>query len=124
MPQSSTIAVVGADVAELATAHNLKRKYRVTLFGKNDKAGVQAHRVAIPDDPDKGTPVDTWENGYSESFCGTLREELMDREICTTLVETQALVARWRREYNAIRSHSSLGHRPPVPETVEPRTPA
>ena len=28
---------------------------------------------------------------------------------------------RWRREYNTIRPHSSLGYRPPVPETIMPR---
>ncbi|MQF70463.1 transposase [SAR202 cluster bacterium AD-812-D07_MRT_10900m] len=25
---------------------------------------------------------------------------------------------RWRQEYNTIRPHSSLGYRPPVPETI------
>ena len=28
------------------------------------------------------------------------------------------LVERWRREYNAVRPHSSLGYRPPAPEVV------
>ena len=28
---------------------------------------------------------------------------------------------KWRREYNTIRPHSSLGYRPPVPETIMPR---
>jgi len=27
----------------------------------------------------------------------------------------------WRQEYNTIRPHSSLGYRPPVPETIMPR---
>jgi len=26
----------------------------------------------------------------------------------------------WRREYNTIRPHSSLGYRPPAPETFIP----
>ncbi|HIM92089.1 MAG TPA: hypothetical protein EYM52_15400, partial [Dehalococcoidia bacterium] len=25
---------------------------------------------------------------------------------------------RWRQEYNTIRPHSSLGYRPPAPETI------
>ena len=39
-------------------------------------------------------------------------------------VETngQALVERWRHEYNTFRPHSSLGYRPPAPETIEPKT--
>jgi len=26
------------------------------------------------------------------------------------------LIEQWRREYNQVRPHSSLGYRPPVPE--------
>jgi putative transposase len=30
------------------------------------------------------------------------------------------LIEQWRRHYNAIRPHSSLGYRPPAPETILP----
>ena len=30
------------------------------------------------------------------------------------------LIERWRRHYNTIRPHSSLGYRPPAPEAVLP----
>ena len=33
-----------------------------------------------------------WENGYIESFNGTLRDELLDREIFTTLEEAKVLI--------------------------------
>ena len=36
------------------------------------------------------------------------------------LRETKVLVERWRREYNHIRPHSSLGYRPPTPEVIIP----
>ncbi|HJN23864.1 MAG TPA: integrase core domain-containing protein, partial [Rhodospirillales bacterium] len=29
----------------------------------------------------------------------------------------------WRRHYNTVRPHSSLGYRPPAPETVIPGRP-
>ena len=32
----------------------------------------------------------------------------------------QVLVERWRRHYNTVRPHSSLGYRPPAPETILP----
>ena len=35
-----------------------------------------------------------------------------------SLKEAQILAERWRREYNTIRPHSSLGYRPPAPETI------
>ena len=65
-------------------------------------------------------PGSPWENGYIESFNGKLRDELLDREIFDTLFEAKVLMDRWRREYNHIRPHSSLGYKPPAPEAVLP----
>ena len=62
-------------------------------------------------------PGSPWENGYIESFNGKLRDELLNREIFTTLTEAKVLIEEWRREYNQVRPHSSLGYRPPAPET-------
>ena len=60
-------------------------------------------------------PGSPWENGYIESFNGKLRDELLNREIFTTLEEARVLIEQWRREYNQVRPHSSLGYRPPAP---------
>jgi transposase InsO family protein len=67
-------------------------------------------------------PGSPWENGYVESFNGKLRDELLNREIFTTLTEAKILIEQWRREYNHIRPHSSLGYRPPAPEVRIPVT--
>ena len=61
-----------------------------------------------------------WENGYNESFNGKLRDELLNGEVFYTLAEAKVLIEAWRRHYNTRRPHSSLGYRPPVPETVRP----
>lgn len=63
-------------------------------------------------------PGSPWENGYIESFNGKFRDEFLNREALDTLIEAKVLTARWRREYNAVRPHSSLGYRPPAPEAV------
>ena len=63
-------------------------------------------------------PGSPWENGYVESFNGKFRDELLNGEIFYTLQEAQVIIERWRREYNTFRPHSSLGYRPPAPETV------
>jgi hypothetical protein len=60
------------------------------------------------------------ENGYNESFNSKLRDELLNGEIFPTLREAQVLIERWRRHYNTVRPHSSLGYRPPAPETILP----
>jgi len=63
-------------------------------------------------------PWSPWENGYIESFNGKLRDELLGREVfCTLLTE------RFRRTYNQIRPHSSLGNRPPAPAALLPADP-
>jgi len=65
-------------------------------------------------------PGSPWENGYNESFNGTLRRELLNREVFDTLLEAQVLIERYRRSDNAKRPHSSLGYRPPAPEAIIP----
>jgi transposase InsO family protein len=65
-------------------------------------------------------PGSPWENGYIESFNGKLRDELLDRELFDTLLEAKVLIERWRRHYNTVRPHSSLGYRPPAPEAIQP----
>lgn len=69
-------------------------------------------------------PGSPWENGYVESFNGTLRDQLLNGEIFDTLLEAKVLIERWRREYNTIRPHSLLGYLPPAPEAIAPCLPA
>jgi len=61
-------------------------------------------------------PGSPWENGYVESFNGTLRDELLNGELFSTLHEAQVLIEQWRCQYNTQRPHSALGYRPPAPE--------
>ena len=65
-------------------------------------------------------PGSPWENGYNESFNGKLRDELQNGELFDTLLEAKVLIEDWRNEYNRFRPHSSLGYRPPAPETIRP----
>ena len=69
-------------------------------------------------------PGSPWENGYVESFNGKLRDELLNRELFDTLKEAQVLIEQWRRHYNTVRPHSSLGYLPPAPETILPVVPS
>jgi len=65
-------------------------------------------------------PGSPWENGYCESFNARLRDELLNGEIFYTLKEAQIVIEEWRKHYNTVRPHSSLGYRPPAPETIIP----
>ena len=66
---------------------------------------------------DPGSP---WENGYVESFNARLRDELLNGEIFYTLREAEIMIESWRRHYNTVRPHASLGYRPPAPEVLVP----
>ena len=63
----------------------------------------------------------TREGHLGEHKNGKLRDELLDGEIFYTLKEAQVLIERWRRHYNTVRPHSSLGYRPPAPVARQPR---
>jgi putative transposase len=65
-------------------------------------------------------PSAPWEHGYVESFNARLRDELLDGEIFYTLKEAQIVIESWRRHYNAVRPHASLGYKPPAPEVFVP----
>ena len=60
---------------------------------------------------DPGAP---WENGYAESFNSKVRDELLNAEEFTSLLEARVLGKEWKREYNQVRPHSSLGYRTPA----------
>ena len=62
-------------------------------------------------------PGSPWENGYNESFNGKLRDELLNGEVFYSLKEAKIIIEQWRQHYNTKRPHSSLGYRPPAPET-------
>jgi transposase InsO family protein len=56
------------------------------------------------------------ENGYCESFNSKMRDEFLNGEIFYSIKELRVLAERWRKHYNTVRPHSSLGYRPPAPE--------
>jgi hypothetical protein len=65
-------------------------------------------------------PGSPWENGYVESFNARLRDKLLNGEIFYGLCKAQVVIESWRRHYNSVRPHASLGFRPPAPEVLLP----
>ena len=59
-------------------------------------------------------PGSPWENAYVESFNGRLRDELLDRELFTSLEEARVVLEDHRLDYNHRRPHSSLGYLTPA----------
>jgi putative transposase len=60
---------------------------------------------------DPGKP---WQNGMAESFNGKFRDECLSLEWFRSRAEAKAVIESWRRHYNEVRPHSSLGYLTPA----------
>ena len=63
-------------------------------------SGVDWHYI------DPGKPV---QNAFIESFNGRLRDEFLNETTFTSLPQARAVLEEWRRDYNTVRPHSSIG---------------
>jgi putative transposase len=59
---------------------------------------------------DPGKP---WQNGLDESFNGKFRDECLAMEYFRNRAEAIGVIEIWRRHYNDVRPHSSLGYLTP-----------
>lgn len=59
-------------------------------------------------------PGAPWENAYVESFLSRLRDELLNRELFSSLAEARTVLEDYRHSYNHERPHSSLGYQAPA----------
>jgi putative transposase len=60
---------------------------------------------------DPGKP---WQNGTNESFNGKFRDECLSMEWFRNRVDAKIVIESWRRHYNEVRPHSSLGNLTPA----------
>jgi putative transposase len=66
--------------------------------------GVKLHFI------EPGKPV---QNAFIESFNGRMRDECLNEHWFMSLAEARETIESWRRDYNEVRPHSSLGNRTP-----------
>lgn len=59
------------------------------------------------------TPGRPMENGFIESFNGKFRDECLSLEWFRSRAEAKVLIEEWRRHFNEVRPHSSLGYLTP-----------
>jgi putative transposase len=58
-------------------------------------------------------PGKPWQNGVVESFNGKFRDECLSLEWFRSRAEAKVIIEAWRRHYNEVRPHSSLGYLTP-----------
>jgi putative transposase len=72
-------------------------------------------------------PGKPMQNGYVESFNGTLRNECLNENWFANVTEAREVIENWRKNYNEIRPHSSLNYMTPkeytenLVEAIPPR---
>ena len=54
-----------------------------------------------------------WQNGVAESFNGKFRDECLSLEWFRSRAEAKVIIETWRRHYNEVRPHMSLGYLTP-----------
>ena len=69
-----------------------------------------APRAVAPSFIEPGKP---WQNGTNESFNGKFRDECLNLEWFRSRAEAKVVIESWRRHFNEVRPHSSLGYRTP-----------
>ena len=60
---------------------------------------------------DPGKP---WQNGSNESFNGKFRDECLSMQWFKNRIDAKILIEEFRRQFNEVRPHSSLGQLTPV----------
>lgn len=110
-------SIGGAAVVSLLQALSLTRGLPKTITTDNgpeftgkaihlwaQSAKVHLHHIQ----PGKPT-----QNAFIESFNGTFRDDCLNQHWFSSLAEARLLIEHWRKEYNHLRPHSSIGRIPP-----------
>jgi putative transposase len=59
-------------------------------------------------------PGKPWQNGNNESFNGKFRDECLSMEWFRNRIDAKTTIEQFRRQYNEVRPHSSLGNLTPA----------
>ena len=103
------IEILGRLISERGISRYLRSDNGPEFIAKSLSQWVQEQglqRVLI----EPGKP---WQNGINESFNGKFRDECLNMEWFRNRTEARIVIEDWRRHYNEVRPHSSLGYMTP-----------
>lgn len=101
----ATVEVLAGLISRLGAPANIRMDNGPELTARAvedfcEREGVATNYI------DPGAP---WQNGWIESFNGRFRDEVLDCEIFTSVLEAQVIASDWRATYNRLHPHSALG---------------
>jgi putative transposase len=110
-------ALTGADVRRVLARVIGRRGAPTRIRSDNGSEFIcEALRRWLPQRGAEAIPVaagSPWENGYIESFHSRFRDEFLEVEVFESVADAREKGRWFRREYNRVRPHSSLGYRTP-----------
>jgi putative transposase len=107
----ATVEVLAGLVAKLGVPANIRCDNGPELTARAveefcEQTGVATSYI------DPGAP---WQNGWVESFNARFRDEVLDCEIFSSVLEAKVVADDWRATYNRLHPHSALGMMAPEP---------
>jgi transposase InsO family protein len=93
------------ELSEIRQRTGVRLKGSPALAHASEQANIDTAHI------DPGKP---WQNGSNESFNGKFRDECLSMQWFKNRSDAKILIENFRREYNEIRPHSSLGQLTPV----------
>ncbi len=111
-------SILAEDV--IAFLNGIMQQRSAPVFLRSDNGSeftaesVQAWLVEKKVGPAFIPPGQPWKNGFIESFHDKFRDECLQREWFSSLLDAQVVIADWRLHYNIQRPHSSLGYKTPA----------
>lgn len=116
-------SILGEDVIAFLDAIMKKRSAPVFLRSDNGSEftaeAVQTWLAEKNVGPAFIPPGQPWKNGFIESFHDKFRDECLQREWFSSLLDAQVVIEDWRVHYNTRRPHSSLGYETPANFAVQ-----
>lgn len=115
----------------LAVEHSISGEYVVRALEQISATHGKPHSLSMDNGPEfRSNALVTWavrngvrldyispgkptENAFIESFNSRLREECLDQQLFLSIGDARQKVEQWRKFYNELRPHSSLGGMPP-----------
>jgi len=110
LTSQAVLAALKALFASRGVPHFVRSDNGPEFIAAEVQAWLQGNGSA-PHYIDPGCP---WQNGFTESFHGKLRDEFLDREVFASVADAQVRLRAHRRWYNEERPHSSLKYMPPA----------
>jgi putative transposase len=111
LPSSRVIRVLDRIIAERGSPANIRCDNGPEFISHKLDAWTREERRRISlQFIQPGRPM---QNGYIERKNGSMRRELLDAYLFTSLKEVRCLSEAWRHDYNTERPHKSLGYHSP-----------